>query len=125
MDLSNPWINFKWLSIAAFWTRVSHFSPFVNFETSFDKEFDTGTKIFVEKVLMEFNNASKIGFRTQIRQCVPEIYQFSHRKPHKLKILNVKEIFLFKERPITLFIKNVKKCKIQSFTFQNQIKKFG
>jgi hypothetical protein len=43
---------------------VSHFSPFVNFETSFDEEFDTGTKLFVEKVLMEFNNVSKIGLRT-------------------------------------------------------------
>jgi hypothetical protein len=24
---------------------VSNFSPFVNFEASFDKEFDTGTKV--------------------------------------------------------------------------------
>jgi hypothetical protein len=38
---------------------------------------------------MEFNNVSKIGLRTQVRQRVPEIYHFSHRKPHKLKILNV------------------------------------
>jgi hypothetical protein len=68
---------------------VSHFSPFVNFETSFDKEFDTETKIFVEKVLMEFNNVSKIGLRTQIRQRVSEIYHFSHHKPQKLEILNV------------------------------------
>ncbi len=74
---------------------MSHFSPFVNFETSFDKEFDTGTKIFVEKVQMEFNNVSKIGLRTQIRQRVPEIYHFSHRKPHKLKILNLSKIKLF------------------------------
>jgi hypothetical protein len=74
---------------------VSHFSPFVNFETSFDKEFDTGTKIFVEKVLMEFNNVSKIGLSTQFRQCVPEIYHFSHRKPQKLKILNFSKIKLF------------------------------
>jgi hypothetical protein len=74
---------------------VSNFSPFVNFETSFDKEFDTGTKIFVEKVLMEFNIVSKIGLRTQIRQRVPEIYYFSQRKPHKLKILNVSKIKLF------------------------------
>jgi hypothetical protein len=68
---------------------MSHFSPFVNFVVSFDNEFDTGTKIFVEKVLMEFNNVSKIGLRTQIRQRVPDIYHFSHRKPQKLEILNV------------------------------------
>ncbi len=68
---------------------MSHFSPFVNFETRFGNEFDTGTKIFVEKVLMEFNRLSKTGIRTQIRQRVPEIYHFSHRKPHKLKILNI------------------------------------
>ncbi len=74
---------------------MSHFSPFVNFETSFDKEFGTGTKIFVEKVLMEFDNVSKIGLWTQIRQRVLEIYHFSHRKPHKLKILNVSKIKLF------------------------------
>ncbi len=63
---------------------MSHFSPFVNFEASFDNEFDTETKIFVEMVPMEFNNVSKIGLRTKIRQRVPEIYHFSHRKPHKL-----------------------------------------
>ncbi len=74
---------------------MSHFSPFVNFETSFDKEFATGTKIFVEKVLMKFNNVSKIRLRTQIRQRVPEIYHFAHRKPHKLKILNDSKIKLF------------------------------
>jgi hypothetical protein len=44
---------------------------------------------------MEFNNVSKIGLRTQIRQRVPEIYYFCRRKPHKLEILNVSKIKLF------------------------------
>ncbi len=47
---------------------MSHFSPFVNFETSFDKEFDTGTKIFEEMVLMEFNDVSKTGLRNWKRR---------------------------------------------------------
>jgi hypothetical protein len=71
---------------------VSQFSPLVNFEASFDKEFYIGYlyfKILLKKVLMEFNNVSKTGLRTQNRQGVPEIYHFSHRKPHKLEILNV------------------------------------
>jgi hypothetical protein len=37
---------------------------------------------------MEFNNVPKAGFRTQIRQRVPEIYHFFHRNPHYLEILN-------------------------------------
>jgi hypothetical protein len=44
---------------------------------------------------MEFNKVSKIDLRTQIRQRVPEIFHFSHRKPHKLEILNVCKITLF------------------------------
>ncbi len=74
---------------------MSHFSPFVNFETRFGNEFDTGTKIFVEKVLMEFNRLSKTGIRTLIRQRVPEIYHFSRRNPHKLDNFNVSKIKLF------------------------------
>jgi hypothetical protein len=42
---------------------VSQFSPLVNFEASFDKEFYTGTKNFVKKVVMGFNNVSKTGLK--------------------------------------------------------------
>ncbi len=77
---------------------MSQFSPLVNFEASFDKEFYTGTKILVKKVLMEFNNVSKTGLRTQNRQRVPEIYHFFHRKPHKLEILNVKWVSGWSEK---------------------------
>jgi hypothetical protein len=38
---------------------------------------------------MEFNNVSKTGLRSQIRQRVREIYHFSHCNPHKFDILNV------------------------------------
>jgi hypothetical protein len=38
---------------------------------------------------MEFNNVSKTGLRSQIRQRVFKIYHFSHRNPHKFDILNV------------------------------------
>ncbi len=44
---------------------------------------------------MEFNDVSKTGLRTQIRQRVLEIYHFSRRNPHKLEILNVSKIKLF------------------------------
>jgi hypothetical protein len=56
---------------------------------SWEEEIDAGTKIFEEKVLMEFSDVSKTGFRIQIRQRVPEICHFSCRNPHKLNILNV------------------------------------
>jgi hypothetical protein len=38
---------------------------------------------------MKFNEVSKTGLRTQIRQRVPEIYQFSRRNPHKLDTFDV------------------------------------
>ncbi len=68
---------------------MKNFSPFVKFEAIFDQEFDTETKIVVDKVPMEFNNVSKTGLRTKIRQHDLEIYVFSHRNPQKLNILNV------------------------------------
>jgi hypothetical protein len=58
---------------------VNKLSPFVNFEATFDWEFDTETKIFVKEVSMGFNNVSKTGLRTQIRQSMLGIYYFSHR----------------------------------------------
>jgi hypothetical protein len=61
--------------------RVKNFSPFLNFEATFDEGFDTETKIDVDKVPMEFNSVSKTGLRTQIRQSVLEIYYFFHRNP--------------------------------------------
>jgi hypothetical protein len=38
---------------------------------------------------MGFNDVSKTGLGTQIRQRVPEIYHFSRRTPHKLDTFNV------------------------------------
>jgi hypothetical protein len=71
---------------------VRKFSPFVNFEVTFVEEIDPETKIFEEKVLIEFKNVFKTGLRTKIRQRVPEIYHFSDRKPHKLEIPNVSKM---------------------------------
>ncbi len=56
---------------------------------------DPETKIFEEKVLIEFNDVSKTGLRTQIRQRVPEIYHFSRRNPHKVDTFDVSKIKLF------------------------------
>ncbi len=39
-------------------------STFVNFEATFDYEFDTETKLFEDNVPMGFNNVSKTAFRT-------------------------------------------------------------
>ncbi len=58
---------------------------------------------------MEFNNVSKTGLRTQIRQRVPEIYQFSHRNTHQLKIINV---FQNLKQKIKVFVKVFVNCKI-------------
>ncbi len=43
----------------------------------------------MKKIPMKFNNVSKTGLRTQVRQRMLEIYYFSHRNPHKLEIFNV------------------------------------
>ncbi len=74
---------------------MSYFSPFVNFEVTFVYEIDPETKIFEEKVLMEFNDVPKTDLRTQIRQRVPEIYHFSRCNPHKLDTFDVSKIKLF------------------------------
>jgi hypothetical protein len=54
--------------------------------------FDSETNFFVNKVSIEFNNVSKTGLRTKIRQRLLEIYYFSHPNPHKLEILGVSKI---------------------------------
>ncbi len=54
---------------------------------------------------MKFNDVSKTGLRTQIRQRVPEIYHFSRRKPHKLDTFNVSKTK--KKNENRLFIKNL------------------
>jgi hypothetical protein len=54
---------------------------------------------------MEFNDVSKTGLRTKIRQRVPEIYHFSRRNPHKLDTFDVSKT---KEKNANrLFIKNL------------------
>ncbi len=38
---------------------------------------------------MKFNDVSKTGLRTQIREREPEIYHFSRLNPHKLDTFDV------------------------------------
>jgi hypothetical protein len=54
---------------------------------------------------MKFNDVSKTGLRTQIRQRVPEIFHFSRRNPHKLDTFDVSKTK--KKNANRLFIKNL------------------
>jgi hypothetical protein len=54
---------------------------------------------------MKFNDVSKTGLRSQIRQRVPEIYYFSRRNPHKFDTFNVSKTK--KKNVNRLFIKNL------------------
>ncbi len=85
--------------------EVEEFFTICQLQGHFDWEFDTETKIFVYKVLMEFNDVSKTGLWTKISQRVPEIYHYPHRNPRKLKILiSITTAFLVSSEAQIIFL---------------------